>query len=97
MWTRDKVLNYASDPCGLTDYSDDPSPGWARTVGSLETQGLIELRTRTADLPAVADREGPAFVAHYEAFGWPTEAYTVEIKTWHLTEAGRAAWVRGGR
>ena len=87
--TIEQVAHYASFGHGLSGDFDGKCPferGTAISVKHLLTHGLIERRERTVDLKP-------------QSYGgnWP-ELQSVgptKIVTWHLTPAGRDAWMHG--
>lgn len=84
-----EVVHSASFGHGLSGDLDGPcpfEPQTARSVRYLLDRGLIERRERVVDL---GPRRGLG--------NWPAmEPHGVtRIVTWHLTPAGRDAWVKG--
>lgn len=81
----DMILFYASQPCGMDD--DTASTVTRRRIAALASEGAIELRERTVEVPAVDMPESCKAVAMFDTWS----ARTVTLRTWHLKAAERAA------
>lgn len=93
-WTDEKVMFYARDRFGLSGEATREfpsgarsyplSPDLARIVGRLLTNGHIEARTKVTHVP---ETRGTGFL--------DCAAHVLTSTTYHATDAGLTAWVKG--
>lgn len=84
--SRDRIFYFAVHSAGLSEPSN---PATLRKVNAMTSAGLLERRARTVRIPAMPE----PFASHAPSMGLDPTEHDAEIVTYHLTEAGRAAWV----
>ncbi len=83
--TREKIFFYCAPKSGMSPLWDNGG-ALDRKVTAMVSEGVLERRERTVHIPAMPLPE------HARSMGLNPDAHDATIVTYHLTDAGRAAW-----